>query len=118
MVLLRIVFCLLIFVFQIENGYAHAVVTKSTLEVEKVAPNQPTQITLNFNSNIELALSRIFLVSAGDVHQKLKTAPGPKPGQVLVDLPALQEGEYAIRYKIFAADGHLTEDTIHFFVRP
>ena len=103
---------------QAENGYAHAVVTKSSLQIEKVAPNQESQITLNFNSNIELTLSQIFLVSEGDAHHKLNAVPGSQPGQVLVDLPALNEGEYAIRYKIFAADGHLTEDTIHFFVTP
>ena len=112
------VLMLCISMLQAENGYAHAVVTESSLQIEKVAPNQESQITLNFNSNIELALSQIFLVSKGDVHQKLKTVSGAQPGEVLVDLPALEEGEYAIRYKIFAADGHLTEDTIHFFVTP
>ncbi|MGR9115902.1 MAG: copper resistance CopC family protein [Gammaproteobacteria bacterium] len=121
MVLLKNIACLIILsmsVFQANQGFAHAVVTKSSLQIEQVAPNQETQVTLNFNSNIELALSQIFLVSEGDVHQKLNAVPGAQPGQVLVDLPALEEGEYAIRYKIFAADGHLTEDTIHFFVTP
>lgn len=103
-------------IFQSESGYAHAVVTQSSLQIGQVAPNQATQVTLNFNSNIELALSQIFLVSEGDVHQKLKAIPGSQPGEVLIDLPALEQGEYAIRFKIFAADGHLTEDTIHFFV--
>lgn len=102
----------------VPNGYAHAVVTKSSLQIEKVVPNHKSQITLNFNSSIELALSQIFLVSEGDVHQKLEAIQGSRPGQVLLDLPALEEGEYAIRYKIFAADGHLTEDTIHFIVTP
>ncbi|MGR9043894.1 MAG: copper resistance CopC family protein [Gammaproteobacteria bacterium] len=103
---------------QSQNGYAHAVVTKSSLQIEKMVPDQESQITLNFNSSIELALSQIFLVSEGDIHQKLEAVQGGRPGQVLLDLPPLQEGEYAIRYKIFAADGHLTEDTIHFFVTP
>ena len=121
MVLLRNVICLVtlsVSIFQADCGYAHAVVTQSSLQIEKVAPNQESQVTLNFNSNIELALSQIFLVSEGDAHQKLESVPGKQAGQVLVTLPALKEGEYAIRYKIFAADGHLTEDTIHFFVTP
>lgn len=101
---------------QSQLACAHAVVTKSSLQIDKVLPNQETQITLNFNSNIELALSQIFLVSKGDSHHLLEAFKGEKPGQVLLDLPALNEGEYAIRYKVFAADGHLTEDTIHFFV--
>lgn len=101
---------------QSQLACAHAVVTQSSLQIDKVFPNQETQITLKFNSNIELALSQIFLVSEGDTHQPLEALQGRKPGQVLLDLPPLNEGEYAIRYKIFAADGHLTEDTIHFFV--
>ena len=39
-----------------------------------------------------------------------------KQGQIIVHIPALQSGDYAIRFKIFAADGHLTEDVIHFSV--
>jgi hypothetical protein len=35
---------------------------------------------------------------------------------VLAPLPALTPGEYAIKYKIFAADGHLTESVIRFDV--
>ena len=97
-------------------GSTHAVVTESSLQIGKVAPEKATKITLYFNSHIELALSQIFLVSEGDVHHKLNAYSGPEPGQVIIDLPALAEGEYAILYKIFAADGHLTEDTIHCFV--
>jgi hypothetical protein len=37
-------------------------------------------------------------------------------GQMLIKVPALEEGDYAIKYKVFAADGHLTEDVIRFKV--
>ena len=71
---------------------------------------------LTFNSGIELALSQVFLVSKGDVHQPMTVKQGRQPGQIIVELPALDPGEYALRYKVFAADGHLTEDVIHFRV--
>ncbi|MGR9052760.1 MAG: copper resistance CopC family protein [Gammaproteobacteria bacterium] len=109
---------LAVFLLNNQNVYAHAVVTQSSLQIENVAPEHAKQITLNFNSKIELALSQIYLVSAGDVHRQLEATAGDQPGLVIVDLPALKVGEYALRYKIFAADGHLTEDTIHFFVKP
>ena len=32
----------------------------------------------------------------------------------LSDIPALEAGDYALKFKVFAADGHLTEDVIHF----
>ena len=49
--------------------------------------------------------------------QVVNATPGLKPGTVMLDLPALQPGEYAIKLKIFAADGHLSEDLLRFFVK-
>lgn len=95
---------------------AHAVVTESSLKSHPIELNHPTEVVLNFNSGVELALSRVFLVSAGDVYHPLEIAKGKKPGQMLIKIPALEEGDYAIKYKVFAADGHLTEDVIRFKV--
>jgi len=33
-------------------------------------------------------------------------------------MPALEAGKYALHYKVFAADGHITDDIIHFTVKP
>lgn len=96
---------------------AHAVVTESSLQTHPVKPGHATTVLLQFNAGVELSLSRIFLVSKGDVYQPITARTGKKPGEVLVPLPALSEGEYAIKYKIFAADGHLTESVIRFFVQ-
>ena len=96
--------------------HAHAVVTDTSLNIAPIAPHQATQIKLAFNSNVELELSKIFLVSAGDKQQLLQAVKGRSPGKVLIDIPALKPGEYALKFKIFAADGHLTEDIIRFHV--
>ncbi|MGR9099844.1 MAG: copper resistance CopC family protein [Gammaproteobacteria bacterium] len=101
---------------QTVTAQAHAVVTDTTLEIESIKPQQPAEISLKFNSKIELALSQIFLVSKGDRQTKLEAVQGPDMGQVIVSVPPLESGEYALRFKVFAADGHLTEDFIHFFV--
>ena len=95
---------------------AHAVVTESSLNIEPIPPNKETKVKLFFNSNIELGLSQIFLVSEGDKQVLLQAINGHEPGQVIIDIPALITGEYALRFKVFAADGHLTEDIIHFTV--
>lgn len=99
------------------DAFAHAVVTESSLQTQPVRPNQTNTVVLHFNAGVELALSRVFLVSTGDVHRPVDITAGRKPGQVLVHLPALVEGEYAIKYKIFAADGHFTENVIRFSVQ-
>lgn len=96
--------------------FAHAVVTKSSLAIAPIQANSATQVELNFNSNIELGLSQFFLVRKGDEQESLTAALGEQPGLVSIDIPALTPGEYALRVKVFAADGHLTEDIIRFVV--
>ncbi len=97
---------------------AHAVVTDHSLKLQAVSAGKASQVKLNFNSNIELGLSQVFLVRAGDVQEVLHVTAGKEPGVALIDMPALDAGVYALHYKIFAADGHITEDVIHFTIQP
>ena len=97
---------------------AHAVVIHSSLNVNPVKPEQATQVELTFNSKVELNLSQIFLVSNGDNKVLVDTKPGNKPGRIIISLPPLTPGEYALQLKVFAADGHLSEDLVRFFVTP
>jgi copper resistance protein C len=97
---------------------AHAVVTEHTLTIEQPKVNEAKKVELTFNSKVELGLSQVFLVSKGDIHTLLPISKGEKQGNVAVALPPLTPGEYALLYRIFAADGHLTEDVIYFQVKP
>jgi hypothetical protein len=99
------------------GAIAHAVVTHNSLQLKPVPVNQASQVELSFNSKVELDLSEVFLVSAGDKMTTITATPGSKPGQVMLAIPALAPGEYAIKLKIFAADGHLSEDLLRFFVK-
>ena len=98
-------------------AFSHAVVTHNSLKLKPGPVNQPSQVELSFNSKVELDLSEVFLVSSGDKMQTVTARPGEKPGTVILELPALIPGEYALKLKIFAADGHLSEDLLRFFVR-
>lgn len=95
---------------------AHAVVTESSLRGQALEAQKANRIVLNFNSGVELSLSRFDLVRKGDTHETVAADHGSKPGQIIVVIPALSPGDYAIHYKVFAADGHLTEDVIRFSV--
>ena len=97
---------------------AHAVVTEHSIKIAAIRAHQTRQVKLSFNSSIELGLSQVFLVREGDVEEKLPVRMGQSAGEVLIDMPALDVGEYALHYKIFAADGHITDDIIHFTVQP
>ncbi len=95
---------------------AHAVVVGSSLPQSPVKSRTAIKVVLNFSSTVEVGLSRVFLVSKGDVQQRLAIQAGGKPGDLVVDVPALGAGDYALKYKVFASDGHLTEDVIRFRV--
>ncbi|BCX89158.1 copper resistance protein C [Methylomarinovum tepidoasis] len=95
---------------------AHAVVVRSSLDQQAPAPGQATEVHLFFNSDVEPLLSIVYLVSAGDRKQSLELRHGARPGELIVALPPLAPGEYALQYKVFAADGHITEDVLKFTV--
>jgi methionine-rich copper-binding protein CopC len=99
-------------------AFAHAVVTNYSLKISPIHVNQPDKVTLTFNSQIELGLSQVFLVRKGDKHELLPVSNSKKRGEIVIDIPALDAGDYALSFKVFAADGHLTEDVIHFSVAP
>jgi copper resistance protein C len=98
------------------DGFAHAVVTQSSLHGQALEAQKAIQVMLNFNSGVELSLSKFDLVRKGDIHESVPARHGSKPGQLIVSIPPLTPGDYAIHYKVFAADGHLTEDVIRFSV--
>lgn len=97
---------------------AHAVVTGSSLQRQPVAAHEPTEVVLTFNSSIEIGLSRVMLVAQGGALTPLPIRAGKKTGDLLVRVPALEPGDYALKYRIFAADGHLTEAVLRFTVAP
>jgi len=114
----KLIAMLALLVCQQTAVHAHAVVTDHSLKITTVHSNHAETVSLDFNSKIEIGLSQIFLVSKGDQHTLLNIHKGDKQGQLLVDIPALSTGDYALKMKVFAADGHLTEDLIHFTVTP
>ena len=110
-------YALLLLILVCNNqAHAHAVVTESSLNVSSVLPGQESQVDLTFNAKVETNLSQVLLVSKGDKKQILNTKPGDKPGHIIINLPTLSPGEYALQLKVFAADGHLSEDLIRFIV--
>lgn len=106
----------LVFILGSKLVFGHAVVTGASLKIAPLHAGKASQVSLLFNAKIELALSQFHLVKKGDIQEKLAVKPGGKRGEVIIDMPTLAVGEHALQIKVFAADGHLTEDIIHFFV--
>jgi copper resistance protein C len=109
---LRYIFGLLFFLLPVLAGSgdaaAHAVVVGSSLDKGPVRAFTKTIVVLRINAAIEPRFTQVFLLAAGGA-RRLKILPRSTRKTVRFELPGLAPGKYVIRYKLVAADGHLTE---------
>ena len=94
---------------------AHAVLTTATLG-RTVTANTATTVVLTFNSRIEPGFTKVVLVDAAKTERPVTSRPRERPSEVEVDVPALPAGAYGLRYRVLAADGHVTESLLRFRV--
>ncbi len=100
---------------------AHAIVLESTPAPEARLPASPPRVELRFNSRIEKRLSRVTLGRAGAAPSLVPVAvdgDGGPPDRLVVPLEPLAPGRYVLRYRVMAADGHITEGSLRFTVDP
>ena len=95
---------------------AHAILVHSSIADQPVAADSATAITLRFNAGIEVALSQAHLVDARHAERLLSVAPGKSKGEMIVEIPALTPGIYGLKYRVLAADGHLSDGILRFTV--
>jgi copper resistance protein C len=114
----RAFLCCLIVILPVASATrvsAHAVLTKASVRDTPVRADTATSVTLTFNTGIEPGFTQVVLRSDGPDRELTATA-GAKPSDVVVALPPLPAGIYALRYKVLAADGHVTEGVQRFQV--
>ena len=95
----------------------HAIIVESSPASGEVVSPAPSQIALRFNSRIEKTLSKVTLTGPGNgplplPHQAADSAPD----RLIAPLPALEPGPYLVRWKVFSADGHVTQGIFRFTV--
>ncbi|MEK7246695.1 MAG: copper resistance CopC family protein [Pseudomonadota bacterium] len=96
---------------------AHAIVKPESFDDSNLKPHQAASVVLQFNAAIHVPFSQVYLLDAAGDEQLLATRPGDGPNRLIVDLPALAPGAYALRYRVLAADGHYTDNALRFRVR-
>ena len=94
--------------------FAHAVIVRASLEDNAIKPNTASEVALVFNSKIEAAFCQVSVVDAAGAARKLDVKAGPSPDRLIVTLPPLPAGDYVIRYKVLASDGHFTDNLLRF----
>jgi copper resistance protein C len=100
------------------SAFAHAILTRASLGEQVVKADTATVVTLQFNTGIETSFTKVALVTASGEERALDIAAGSAPGKMTVSLPPLAAGAYGLRYKVLAADGHVTESLLRFKVAP
>jgi len=100
------------------DAAAHAIILESEPARDAKLAESPTRIYLRFNSKIEKRLTRVS-ISATDgraVPLPVVADGSQAPDRISLPLAPLRSGAYVVRYKVLAADGHITEGALRFSV--
>ncbi len=98
------------------DALAHAIILESVPRHEE-SRSSPKRIVLRFNSRLEKPLCSVQLVGP---RQKtialLRQEPDAAADTLSYLVPPLEPGAYQARWKVMAADGHVTEGIVLFTV--
>ncbi|HYK38122.1 copper resistance CopC family protein [Alloacidobacterium sp.] len=104
-------------VFTPRLAHAHAVLLASTPAAHATVKGPAIAIHLKFNSRIDGAHSRLYLVDeSGKVHT-LTLVPQDAPDTLAAESVKVGVGDYTIRWQALASDGHITRGEIPFVVQ-
>lgn len=95
---------------------AHAILLASTPAVHGTVHGPSISIDLKFNSRVDGARSRIFLVLPDGTSQSLPLDKQQAPDRFSSHAD-LKPGSYTLRWQALAADGHITRGVIPFSVQ-
>ncbi|HEX9748134.1 MAG TPA: copper resistance CopC family protein [Methylomirabilota bacterium] len=98
------------------DALAHATILESVPR-HKESLASPKRLVLRFNSRIEKPLCSVQLVGSRKKTIALLRQDRDTAADTLAySLPPLEPGAYQARWKVMAADGHVTEGTVLFTV--
>jgi methionine-rich copper-binding protein CopC len=98
------------------EAYAHAIIVESAPRHEESLAS-PKRLVLRFNSRLEKALCSVQLVGPRQKTIALLRQEADTAADTLTyPLPPLAPGTYQARWKVMAADGHVTEGIVLFTV--
>jgi len=100
-----------------EPSPAHGIVLDSTPKHQETVPVAPKQLVIRFNSRLEKQLCSVTLAGPQQESVRLvRQDADSRPDTLIYPLPALKAGAYRAKWKVLAADGHVTEGMIQFTV--
>lgn len=104
-------------VFAPKLALAHAVLLASNPSAHATVKGPEIAVHLKFNSRIDSAHSRLYLVDSSGKVETLTLAPQDAPDVLAAQSVKLNTGGYTIRWQALASDGHITRGEIPFIVQ-
>jgi len=95
---------------------AHAILIESTPAPQSISSGPNIAIRLRFNARIDADRSIITLIRKDGSSWKLQTLKQREPNTLAATATGLQAGDYRIRWRVLAPDGHITSGEIPFSV--
>ena len=96
---------------------AHAVLLASTPSAHATVKGPEIAVQLKFNSRIDGAHSRLYLVDSSGKVQPLTLTSQDSPDTLAAQSVNVSAGGYTIRWQALASDGHITRGEIPFVVQ-
>jgi len=97
---------------------AHALVLESLPRPDSTVSPALSRVVIRFNSRIEKALSRVWLVGPGPGRLRLRVSDDGAPDHLIAPVPPLARGSYTLEWHVFSTDGHVTRGSFPFVVVP
>lgn len=95
---------------------AHAILLTASPGPNEIVHGPEVLVKLRFNSRIDGARSRLFLVSANGEIKRLPITQASLPNSIDARVDRLESGAYLVRWQVLAADGHISRGEIPFRV--
>jgi len=113
--LLAVVFSVIVLAPKL--ALAHAVLLASTPSAHATVKGPEVKVHLKFNSRIDGAHSRLYLVDASGKVETLTLTAQDTPDALSAEGAKVSAGAYTIRWQALASDGHITRGEIPFTVK-
>ena len=95
---------------------AHAIIVSSKPAANSKVPQGPLDILLQFNSRIQIDLSRVDLVDPAGKVSPISIAEGSAGGSLVAQATTDMLGKWTLRWQVLSTDGHITRGEIPFLV--
>ena len=110
---LRRAFFALVLIGLAQAADAHAILMDGYPLPNSTMPAGTAAVRLRFNSRIDIARSRLTLITPDGAEHRLQARPGPTPDIMEADAP-IAAGVGQLHWQVLAIDGHITRGVIPF----